>query len=87
MYVESIISKINEILSVIDRIIVLRDGSTVGEIDTHSANREKIAEMIVGKKIDYPQKKKIPRKSKVLSVVDVSYNKTDAPNLSKVNLD
>ena len=79
--------KLNEILAVSDRIIVLRNGSSVGEIDTHSADREKIAEMIVGKKIDYPQKKKIPRKSKVLSLVDVSYNKTDAPNLSKVNLD
>ena len=79
--------KLNEILAVSDRIIVLRNGSSVGEIDTHSADREKIAEMIVGKKIDYPQKKKIPRKSKVLSLVDVSYDKTDAPNLSQVNLD
>jgi len=79
--------KLNEILAVSDRIIVLRNGSSVGEIDTHSADRKKIAEMIVGKKIDYPRKKKIPRKSKVLSLVDVSYNKTDAPNLSKVNLD
>ena len=79
--------KLNEILAVSDRIMVLRNGSSVGEIDTNSADREKIAEMIVGKKIDYPQKKKIPRKSKVLSLVDVSYNKTDAPNLSKVNLD
>ncbi len=79
--------KLNEILAVSDRIIVLRNGSSVGEIDTHSADRKKIAEMIVGKKIDYPQKKKIPRKSRVLSLVDVSYNKTDAPNLSKVNLD
>ena len=56
--------KLNEILAVSDRIIVLRNGSSVGEIDTHSADREKIAEMIVGKKIDYPQKKKIPRKTK-----------------------
>ncbi len=79
--------KLNEILAVSDRIIVLRNGSSVGEIDTHSADREKIAEMIVGKKIDYPQKKKIPRKSKVFSLVDVSYNKTDAPKLSKVSLD
>ena len=79
--------KLNEILAVSDRIIVLRNGSSVGEIDTNSADRKKIAEMIVGKKIDYPQKKKIPRKSKVLSLVDVSYDKTDAPNLSKVNLD
>jgi ABC-type uncharacterized transport system ATPase subunit len=79
--------KLNEILAVSDRIIVLRNGSSVGEIDTNSADREKIAEMIVGKKIDYPQKKKIPRKSKVLSLLDVSYNKADAPNLSRVNLD
>ena len=79
--------KLNEILAVSDRIMVLRNGSSVGEIDTNSADREKIAEMIVGKKIDYPQKTKIPRKSKVLSLIDVSYNKTDAPNLSTVNLD
>ena len=79
--------KLNEILAVSDRIIVLRNGSSVGEIDTNSAEREKIAEMIVGKKIDYPQKTKIPRKSKVLSLLDVSYNKADAPNLSSVNLD
>jgi ABC-type uncharacterized transport system ATPase subunit len=79
--------KLNEILAVSDRIMVLRNGSSVGEIDTNSADREKIAEMIVGKKIDYPQKTKIPRKSKVLSLKDVSYNKTDAPNLSTVNLD
>ncbi|MDC3025276.1 ABC transporter ATP-binding protein [bacterium] len=79
--------KLNEILAVSDRIIVLRNGSSVGEIDTHSAEREKIAEMIVGKKIDYPQKTKIPRKSKVLRLLDVSYNKADAPNLSRVNLD
>ena len=79
--------KLNEILAVSDRIIVLRNGSSVGEIDTNSAKREKIAEMIVGKKIDYPQKTKIPRKSKVLSLINVSYDKTDAPNLSTVNLD
>ncbi len=79
--------KLNEILAVSDRIIVLRNGSSVGEIDTNSADREKIAEMIVGKKIAYPQKKKIPRKKKVLSLIDVSYKKTDAPNLSTVNLD
>ena len=45
--------KLNEILAVSDRIIVLRNGSSVGEMDTNSAVRENIAEMIVGKKIDY----------------------------------
>ncbi len=78
--------KLNEILAVSDRILVLRNGTSVGETDTNSADREKIAEMIVGKKIDYPQKTKTPRKSKVLSLLDVSYNKSDAPNLSTVNL-
>ena len=34
--------KLNEILAVSDRIIVLRNGSSVGEIDTHSADREKL---------------------------------------------
>ena len=78
--------KLNEILAVSDRIIVLRNGSSVGETDTNSANREEIAEMIVGKKIDYPQKTKISRKSMILSLLDISYNKTDAPNLSAINL-
>ena len=78
--------KLNEILAVSDRIIVLRNGSSVGETDTNSAVREKIAEMIVGKKIDYPKKTKIPRKSRVLSLLDVSYSKTDAPSLNAVNL-
>ena len=78
--------KLNEILAVSDRIIVLRNGSSVGETDSNAAVRENIAEMIVGKKIQYPQKTKIPRKSKYLSLLDISYNKTDAPNLKTVNL-
>ena len=78
--------KLNEILAVSDRIIVLRNGSSVGETVSNAAVRENIAEMIVGKKIQYPKKTKIPRKSKYLSLLDISYNKTDAPNLKTVNL-
>ena len=78
--------KLNEILAVSDRIIVLRNGSSVGEIDTNSAARENIAEMIVGKKIDYPKKTKTPRRSRYLSLLDVSYSKAGSPNLSAVNL-
>ena len=78
--------KLNEILAVSDRIMVLRNGSSFGEIDTKSAVRETIAEMIVGKKVDYPQKIKIARKSNLIDLINVSYNKTDSQNLSKVNL-
>ena len=78
--------KLNEILAVSDRIIVLRNGSSVGETKSYAAVRENIAEMIVGKKIQYPQKTKIPRKSKYVSLLDISYKKTDAPNLNTVNL-
>ena len=78
--------KLNEILAVSDRIIVLRNGSSVGEMDTNSAARENIAEMIVGKKIDYPKKTKTPRRSRYLSLLDVSYSKSGSPNLSAVNL-
>ena len=78
--------KLNEILAVSDRIIVLRNGSSVGEMDTNSAARENIAEMIVGKKIDYPKKTKTPRSSRYLSLLDVSYSKAGSPNLSAVNL-
>ena len=42
--------------------------------------------MIVGKKIDYPKKTKTPRRSRYLSLLDVSYSKAGSPNLSAVNL-
>jgi len=46
--------KLNEILSVSDRIVVLRHGTLVGKVDTNKADRKELAEMIgkdIAKKI------------------------------------
>ena len=43
--------KLNEVLSVSDRIIVLRNGKKVGEKKTANADYKSIASMIVGKEI------------------------------------
>ena len=48
--------KLNEILSVSDRIVVLRHGTLVGKVDTKKADRKKLAEMIVGGTVDYPKR-------------------------------
>ena len=48
--------KLNEILSVSDRIVVLRHGALVGEVITRNADRNKLAEMIVGGTVQYPKK-------------------------------
>ena len=78
--------KLNEILSVSDRILVLRHGTAVGEVKTKTANRKKLAEMIVGKKIDYPTKQKSKIRSEYLSLKDVSYKSLNEPNIHKINL-
>ncbi len=43
--------KLNEVLSLADRVAVLRKGEYVGTIDTAGANESKLAEMMVGKKV------------------------------------
>jgi simple sugar transport system ATP-binding protein len=43
--------KLNEALEIADRIVVLRDGKTVGEADPAEATREQLAEMMVGRPV------------------------------------
>lgn len=47
--------KLHEILRIADRVSVLRRGKIVGEIPTKKANRETLAEMMVGRKVQRPQ--------------------------------
>lgn len=44
--------KLNEVLSVSDRVTVLRKGETIGSINTNEATVETLTEMMVGKKIE-----------------------------------
>jgi simple sugar transport system ATP-binding protein len=65
--------KLNEVLSVSDRIIVLRNGKMVGEQKTKKADYKSIASLIVGKEIIYPEKTKSIPKDQVLSVKNIFY--------------
>ena len=71
--------KLNEILAVSDRIIVLRNGSSVGETVSNAAVRENIAEMIVGKKIQYP-KERINESELIVSSLFFSFKDSVTPH-------
>lgn len=43
--------KLNEALAIADRIVVLRDGKSVGEADPKTATREQLAELMVGRPV------------------------------------
>lgn len=45
--------RLDEVLSVADRIVVLRDGQLVGELKGSEAAREKIIQLMVGRKLDF----------------------------------
>jgi simple sugar transport system ATP-binding protein len=49
--------KLHEILSVTDRVAVLRRGKLVGEVLTKEADKNILSEMMVGHKVSYPSKK------------------------------
>ena len=65
--------KLNEVLSVSDRIIVLRNGKMVGDQETKKADYKSIASLIVGKEIFYPKKTKAIPKEQVLKVENIFY--------------
>ena len=44
--------KLNEILEISDRIIVLRSGETVGDLFTNKADKRQLGELIVGRPIE-----------------------------------
>lgn len=46
--------KLQEVLTISDRVVVLRQGQVVGNALTSSVNREQLAEMIVGRHVERP---------------------------------
>ena len=44
--------KLNEVMEISDKVVVLRKGEYIGEIETKNANEKMLAEMMIGKKID-----------------------------------
>ena len=63
--------KLNEILEISDRIIVLRHGKVVGEVATKNASKESPAEMLVGRKVTRPAYKKLKKGKAVVELNDV----------------
>ncbi len=49
--------KLEEVLSVCDRVTVLRKGKVVGHASTRGATRESLAEMMVGKSVSFERKR------------------------------
>ena len=80
--------KLNEILSVSDRIIVLRNGKVVGQTKTSGANRNTLAKMIVGKTVNYPKKEKLILGNEFMRIENISCHPSNESNsgLSNVNL-
>jgi simple sugar transport system ATP-binding protein len=79
--------KLNEILEISDRIVVLRHGKLVGEVATKKANKELLAEMMVGHKVTRPAYEKLEIGKAVVELNNVCLNASDGSlGLSNINL-
>jgi len=64
--------KLDEVLEISDRITVLRKGRNVGTVDKSEASKEKLAELMIGKKVAFIINKPIQNPGKnVLEVKDI----------------
>ena len=79
--------KLNEILEISDRIVVLRQGKLVGEVATKNASKESLAEMMVGRKVTRPAYEKLKIGKSVLELNNVCLNASERSTaLSDINL-
>ena len=79
--------KLNEILEISDRIVVLRQGKLVGEVATKDASKESLAEMMVGRKVTRPAYEKLEIGKAVVELNNVFLNATEGSTaLSDINL-
>jgi len=80
--------KLQEVLAISDRVVVLRQGQVVGSAPIESVNREQLAEMIVGRQVERPQSTKLAAGREVLVLKDIRVS--DATNhralLDNINL-
>jgi len=79
--------KLNEILEISDRIVVLRQGKLVGEVATENASKESLAEMMVGRKVTRPAYEKLKIGKAVVELNNVCLNASEGSTaLSDINL-
>ena len=79
--------KLHEILAISDHIAVLRRGKIVGTIDTDEADRNSLAELMVGKAVTRPQLASMDAGAPVLNLSALNARNADGlPVLVDVNL-
>ena len=79
--------KLNEILEISDRIVVLRHGKLVGEVATKEASKESLAEMMVGRKVTRPAYEKLKIGKPVVELNNVCLDVSEGSiALSDINL-
>ncbi len=80
--------KLNEIMQVSDRIIVLRSGETVGTLKTADASKRQLGEMIVGQKIMRPVRRSSRMFDPKIRLQDICTRKTNLQSsmLKNINL-
>ena len=78
--------KLNEILSVSDRIIVLRNGHLVGDSLTKKANHKSLAKMIVGKDLIYPKRKPSMSRGEYMKLKNVNLSPTNEQTVGLKNI-
>ena len=72
--------KLNEIMSVSDRVTVLRKGKYVGTVNTKDITKEHLSEMMVGRKVNLKiEKKKTEKLRSILKVenINITINRKD----------
>ncbi len=69
--------KLHEILRVSDRIAVLRNGQLVGDIAAEDADRDRLAEMMLGRKVSRPTAERLETGEPVLELESVSTDGED----------
>lgn len=79
--------KLHEIMSISDRVAVLRHGRIVGEVKTSDASKEMLAEMMVGRAVSRPQARHLSPGEVVLELRDVSHRAiAGSAALTNINL-
>lgn len=67
--------KLNEVMEISDRIVVLRDGKKIGSIAKNEADRKKLTKMMIGRDFDFGiEKTEFKNGEKVLEVENITLN-------------
>ncbi len=77
--------KLDEVLAVADRVTVLRRGKVVGGVPTKGATRESLAELMVGRSVDFTRKRHTPTLPNTLPKALADEVMLGVSNLSALN--